>query len=149
MAHMTIPVNCEGRSKTRASRPYNRSMPAAGLVLFAHGSRDGRWAEPFERLHARVARALPDAQVVLAYLELMPPDLPTAAAALCAAGCRAIVVVPVFLGQGGHVRHDLPLLVQSAAARHPECEFRLVGAAGEDDIVLDAIAAFCLRQLAA
>ena len=75
-------------------------MPAAGLVLFAHGSRDGRWAEPFERLHARVARALPDAQVVLAYLELMPPDLPTAAAALCAAGCRAIVVVPVFLGQG-------------------------------------------------
>ena len=126
-------------------------MPAVGLILFAHGSSDGRWAEPFERLRERVARAVPEAQlqVVLAYLELMSPDLPTAAAGLCAAGCRDIVIVPVFLGQGGHVRHDLPLLVQSAAARHPECEFRLAGAAGEDDIVLDAIAAYCQRQLAA
>jgi sirohydrochlorin cobaltochelatase len=126
-------------------------MPAAGLVLFAHGSRDGRWAEPFERLRQRVARAVPEAQVrvVLAYLELMSPDLPAAADELCAAGCRDIVVVPVFLGQGGHVRHDLPLLVQGAAARHPECQFRLADAAGEDDAVLDAIAAFCVRQLAA
>jgi sirohydrochlorin cobaltochelatase len=124
-------------------------MPTAGLVLFAHGSRDGHWAEPFERLRQRVAGAVPEAQVVLAYLELMTPDLATSAATLCSAGCRTIVVVPVFLGQGGHVRHDLPLLVQSAAARHPACEFRLVGAAGEDDIVLDAIAAFCVRQLAA
>ena len=133
----------------REGRSYNQSMPATGLVLFAHGSRDGRWAEPFERLQERVARAVPEAKVVLAYLELMSPDLLTAAAGLCAAGCRAIVVVPVFLGQGGHVRHDLPLLVQSAAARHPECEIRLAGAAGEDYTVLDAIAAFCLRQLTA
>jgi len=124
-------------------------MPVTGLILFAHGSRDGRWAEPFERLSDRVAHAVPDAHVALAYLELMPPDLLTAAAGLCEAGCRAIVVVPVFLGQGGHVRHDLPLLVQSAAARHPDCELRLAGAAGEDDTVLDAIAAFCVRQLGA
>ncbi len=124
-------------------------MPAAGLVLFAHGSRDARWAEPFLRLHASVARALPEARVVLAYLELMPPDLPAALAGLYDEGCRAIVVVPVFLGQGGHVRDDLPLLLQSAAARHPECDFRLADAAGEDATVLDAIAAYCVRQLAA
>lgn len=123
-------------------------MPA-GLILFAHGARDARWAEPFERLRERVARALPEVEVVLAYLEIMSPDLPTAAAGLCTAGCRAITLVPVFLGQGGHVRHDLPLLLESAAARHPECEFRLAGAAGEDDAVLDAMATYCLRQLAA
>ena len=124
-------------------------MPATGLVLFAHGSRDARWAEPFLRLRERVARAIPDGRVVLAYLEQMPPDLSAAAAFLCDEGCRAIVVVPVFLGQGGHVRDDLPVLVQSAAAHHPECEFRLAEVAGEDSAVLDAIAAFCLRQIAA
>ena len=123
-------------------------MPA-GLILFAHGARDARWAEPFERLRERVARAIPEAHVVLAYLEFMSPDLPAAAAGLCAAGCRAIVVVPVFLGQGGHVRDDLPLLLQRVAAAHPDCQFRLAGAAGEDDAVLDAMAAYCLRQLAA
>jgi len=120
-----------------------------GLILFAHGARDARWAEPFERLRERVARTSPETRVALAYLEIMAPDLDTAADALCAAGCRAIAVVPVFLGQGGHVRKDLPLLVQRAAARHPECEFRLAGAAGEDDAVLDAIAAYSLRQFSA
>jgi sirohydrochlorin cobaltochelatase len=122
-------------------------MPKAGLILFAHGARDPRWAEPFERLRERVARASPESPVVLAYLELMSPDLLTAAGALCAAGSGVITVVPVFLGQGGHVRKDLPLLLQDAATRHPECEFRLVGAAGEDDVILDALAAYCLRQL--
>jgi sirohydrochlorin cobaltochelatase len=123
-------------------------MPA-GLVLLAHGARDPRWAEPFERLRERVARAVPDAQVILAYLEFMSPDFDAAATALCAAGCHAITLVPIFLGQGGHVRKDLPLLLQSASARHPECKFRMADAAGEDDAILDAIAAYCLRQLIA
>jgi sirohydrochlorin cobaltochelatase len=128
--------------------PYNRWV-LTGLILFAHGARDPRWAEPFERLRERVARAAPDAQVTLAYLEFMAPDFDTAVTALCGAGCRRVTLVPVFLGQGGHVRKDLPGLLQGAAARHPECEFRLAGTAGEDDAVLDAIAAYCLRQLIA
>jgi sirohydrochlorin cobaltochelatase len=122
-------------------------MPV-GLVLFAHGARDARWAEPFERLRERVARARPEARVILAYLELMRPDLDTAAATLCDAGCRTVTLVPVFLGQGGHVRQDLPLLMQGVAARYPACKFHLATAVGEDDTVLDAIAAYCAEQLA-
>ena len=121
----------------------------SGLILIAHGARDARWAEPFQRLRERVAQASPQTRVALAYLEFMSPDLDTAATALCDAGCQAIVLVPVFLGQGGHVRNDLPQLLQDAAVRHPECKFRLAGAAGEDDAVLDAIGAYCLRQLIA
>ena len=121
-------------------------MPA-GLVLFAHGARDARWAEPFLRLKDRVTRAAPDARVVLAYLEFMAPDLDAAIADLSAAGCREIAMVPVFLGQGGHLRDDVPNLLQRVAARHPECHIRLAIAAGEDDAVLDAIAAYCVRHL--
>ncbi len=131
---------------TNGPRTYNRRVKA-GLILFAHGARDARWAEPFERLRDRVARAAPRVQVVLAFLELMAPDLDAAATALCDSGCRAITVVPVFLGQGGHVRQDLPRLLEDAASRHPECAFGLADAAGEDAAVLDAIAAYCLRQL--
>ena len=120
-----------------------------GLILFAHGARDARWAEPFERLRDRVVRAAPGVKVVLAFLELMAPDLIAAATELCDSGCRAVAVVPVFLGQGGHVRQDLPQLLEDAASRHPECAFRLADAAGEDDAVLDALAAYCVRQSAA
>ena len=118
-----------------------------GLILFAHGARDPRWAEPFERLRERVSRNAPDTQVVLAYLELMAPDLDAAAAALFTAGCRKITLVPIFLGQGGHVREDLPRLLQRAAAAYPDCAFRMSQAAGEDEAVLDAVAAYCQRQL--
>jgi sirohydrochlorin cobaltochelatase len=121
-------------------------MPA-GIILFAHGARDARWAEPFLRLREKVSRASPGITIALAYLEFMSPDLDTAVASLSAAGCHDIALVPVFLGQGGHLRNDVPDLLGRVAARYPECRIRLAVAAGEDDAVLDAIAAYSLRQL--
>jgi sirohydrochlorin cobaltochelatase len=122
--------------------------PLRGIVLFAHGARDPRWAEPFERLADKL-RALvgQGAQVSLAYLELMSPDLPTAVAALVAAGCESITVVPVFFGQGGHVRRDLPVVLDACRAAHPGVEIRDAVPVGEDDAVLDALASYCLRQI--
>jgi sirohydrochlorin cobaltochelatase len=112
-----------------------------GLVLFAHGARDPRWAAPFEAVAARVrAAAGPALAIELAYLELMRPDLPEAAGRLVAAGCATIDIVPLFLGTGGHVRQDLPRLVESLRAAHPATRWRLRPAIGEADAVVDAIA---------
>jgi sirohydrochlorin cobaltochelatase len=111
------------------------------VLLFAHGSRDPAWAEPFERLRALVAAQ--GAMVELAYLERMTPDLATAAGTLAARGCTAAVVVPVFLGQGSHVREDLPLLVAAASREHPALALRLAPPIGDNEDVLRAIAAAC------
>lgn len=124
----------------------------SGLILFGHGARDPRWAEPFERLAARLraqrsARG-EDAPVSLAFLELMAPTLPEAVAAHVADGCTRIVVVPVFFGQGGHVRHDLPCLIDEIRAAHPQVRIDCATAVGEDETVLGAIAALCERELA-
>ncbi|TCW82368.1 cobalamin biosynthesis protein CbiX [Burkholderia sp. SRS-46] len=122
-------------------------MGSHGIVLFGHGARDPRWAEPFERLAARLRAARgADAPVSLAFLELMAPSLDTAVAAQVAAGCTRITVVPVFFGQGGHVRRDLPQLVDACRAAHPGVEIRCATAVGEDDGVLDAIARYCVDQ---
>jgi sirohydrochlorin cobaltochelatase len=120
---------------------------ARGLILFAHGSREPGWAEPFEQLAARVRIAAPRAQVGLAFLELMQPDLAGAAAQLVSAGVDTIRIVPIFLGQGGHLRRDLPLLVKDLQAQFPETKFAYAPAAGDDAGVLDAIAAYCVGQL--
>ncbi|AJC21454.1 sirohydrochlorin chelatase [Pandoraea pulmonicola] len=119
----------------------------SGIVLFAHGSRDPRWAEPFERLRETLRAQRPDAAVRLAYLELMTPSLGDAVAELAAEGCRAVTVVPVFLGQGGHVRRDLPVLVDACRQAHPGLTLRVSVPAGEDDSVLQALAAFCASEL--
>jgi sirohydrochlorin cobaltochelatase len=117
-----------------------------GIVLFGHGARDPRWKEPFERLAAKLRAARGDQPVVLAFLELMTPDLPAAVASLVDDdGCDSVTVVPVFFGQGGHVRRDLPEIVERCRDSHPGVVVSVATAVGEDDAVLDAVAEYCLR----
>ncbi|RKT26308.1 sirohydrochlorin cobaltochelatase [Paraburkholderia sp. RAU2J] len=124
-------------------------MAMHGLVLFGHGARDGRWREPFERLadKLRAVRGSGDAAgpVMLAFLELMEPDLPTAVGGLVAQGCDVVTVVPVFFGQGGHVRKDLPEIIERCRALYPSLEIKCAVAVGEEESVLDAVAQYCLR----
>ncbi|CAJ0796923.1 hypothetical protein LMG19083_02937 [Ralstonia psammae] len=122
-------------------------MAARALVLFAHGARDARWREPFDRLRERLAAQQPDVDTRLAFLELMAPDLPGTIDDLAANGTQSVTIVPVFFGQGGHLRRDLPALVAQCAQAHPTLSIRCADAVGEDDAVLDAIAGYCVRQL--
>ena len=116
-------------------------MSARGLILFAHGARDPRWAAPFETVAARVRRQRPALQLRLAFLELMSPTLPEAGAELCAAGCRHIDVLPMFLGTGGHLRKDLPPMIEQLREAHPGVRWTLHTAIGEMDTVAQAMAA--------
>ncbi|RKP56709.1 sirohydrochlorin chelatase [Pararobbsia silviterrae] len=118
-----------------------------GLILFGHGARDARWKAPFERLQ-RMLATMHTGPVSLAFLELMSPDLPSAVDAHVAQGCARVTVIPVFFGQGGHVRRDLPDIVAQCQARHPGIEIRCATAVGEDEGVLAAIAAYCVTQAA-
>ena len=120
----------------------------AGLILFAHGARDPRWAAPFEAVAAQVRAQRPDAVVRLAYLEFMAPTLPEAGAQLAAAGCRDVAVLPLFLGAGGHVRKDLPLLMDQMRAEHPAVVFSLHPVVGEVDSVVAAMATVAVQAIA-
>ena len=121
-------------------------MDRSALILFAHGARDPSWAAPFERILDRVRGAAPDRAPMLAFLELMTPDLPTAIAQQAERGFHAITIVPLFLGTGGHLRNDLPRIVASARSRHTGMSIELSPAAGEDEGVVAAIAAYSLTR---
>jgi len=111
-----------------------------GLLLFAHGARDPRWAEPFEAVAARARSLSPDCLVQLAFLEFMQPTLADAGRSLVAAGCLRIGVVPLFLGAGGHVRKDLPALLDELRTAFPATRWHLHPAIGEQASVIDAMA---------
>ncbi|GGY57840.1 CbiX/SirB N-terminal domain-containing protein [Pseudoduganella sp. SL102] len=117
------------------------------LILFAHGARAASWAAPFERLRDLVAAREPGVDVSLAFLELMSPRLPERAAELLAQGVTDLTVVPVFLGQGGHVLRDLPEMIDQLRADHPQLAIRVAEAAGENAAVLQAIADYCVGSL--
>lgn len=117
-----------------------------GLLLFAHGARDPAWARPFEAIAARIAAARPQLPLALAYLELMQPDISAAAASLIELGCSRIHIVPMFLGASGHVRRDVPPLVEQLRERHGG-EWLLHPAIGEQDAVVQAMASASLALI--
>lgn len=122
-------------------------MSQRALILFAHGARAASWAAPFERLRDIVATREPDVDVSLAFLELMTPGLPERAAQLVAQGVTELTVVPVFLGQGGHVLRDLPVMIEQLKREHPALTVKVAEAAGENAAVLQAIADYCVRSV--
>lgn len=122
-------------------------MANRALILFAHGARAESWKAPFERLRGMTQQRMPEVPVSLAFLELMEPRLPAQVAALAAEGAIDITVVPVFLGQGGHVLRDLPLMVDELRRAHPGVSIKVAGAVGEDPNVLAAMTDYCVAAL--
>ena len=94
------------------------------IIMLAHGSRDAQWITPFEQIRAAVERRRPECAVALAYLEHSTPDFMGAVDDLVARGATFINVVPLFLGSGGHVRDDVPQLIERATAQAPALEVR-------------------------
>jgi sirohydrochlorin cobaltochelatase len=122
-------------------------MKTRALILFGHGARDPRWAQPFERLSRIVQERQPDATVALAFLELMKPGLPELMQELVDTGHTEATVVPVFFGQGGHVLRDLPAMTDQLRQQYPDVTLKVAPAVGEDAEVLNAIAGYCVESL--
>jgi sirohydrochlorin cobaltochelatase len=117
------------------------------LILFGHGARDVRWREPFDRLCSLWVAQHPHVRVELAFLELMQPSLEEAISVLTGDGVNEVVVVPVFFGQGGHLRNDFPILLSACQDKFPDIQLSATPAVGEDEAVLQAIIKFSARAL--
>ncbi len=111
------------------------------IILFAHGARDERWSETLSQLRGRVQRALPNAHVSTAFLEFQSPSLVEVLGNAERAGCTRIDVVPIFWASGGHVANDVPPLIESFRAAHPDVQLRLLPVISELPGLLDFIAA--------
>ncbi len=121
--------------------------PVQAIVLFGHGGRDPRWADPLRAIAARVLADRPAALCEIACLEFLEPDLPTACRGLAARGARRIVIVPVFLSGGGHVLRDLPGLVAQVTGELPAVTVEVRAPVGERPDVIAAIAGSCVADL--
>lgn len=113
---------------------------APALILFAHGARDPEWATPLRRVQAAIAASAPGRRVDVAFLEFMTPTLSDCVDAHAEAGETDVVVVPMFIAQGGHLKRDLPELLAVLRERHPKITLTLAPAIGESARVIEAMA---------
>ena len=116
-------------------------------ILFGHGARDSRWREPFDQLIQLWRDQQPQTLVELAFLEMMQPSLEAAVESLMQKGAKDIVVIPVFFGQGGHLRNDFPVLLEKCRQRFTAIQLSATPAVGESPAVLQAIINFGIAAL--
>ena len=112
-------------------------MSSNAVILFAHGAREPEWAQPFESIRDRLRAAGTRAE--LAFLEIMSPSLDEAAARLAGEGFKMVIVVPLFLAQGAHLKRDLPAMVAKLRKRHANTDFRVTSALGDSPEIVAAI----------
>jgi sirohydrochlorin cobaltochelatase len=124
-------------------------MSDQAIILFAHGARDPEWAAPFDIIKQQLQAARPEVQVELAFQEFMTPSLESAVAQSVLRGARRIVLVPLFMAQGGHLKQDLPLLVGKIREQFPRIELQVMPAIGDAAEILQAITDWVLRNASA
>ncbi|MEU6346786.1 CbiX/SirB N-terminal domain-containing protein, partial [Streptomyces sp. NPDC046977] len=107
------------------------ARPAPTLLTVAHGTRDPEGVAVTEALVARVHARLPGLRVELCFLDLVAPSLPEALARLDG----EVVVVPLLLGAGYHLRVDIP----AALAAAPHLRARVAPALGPDPLLADVL----------
>ena len=88
----------------------------------------------------------PGVAVELAFLELMAPILDEAIGRVAAAGATRVSLIPLFMAQGGHLKHDLPRMLESLRERHPEVQLKVSPAIGNVDQILDSISRWVVKE---
>ncbi|MFE6687510.1 sirohydrochlorin chelatase [Streptomyces sp. NPDC057743] len=104
---------------------------APTLLAVAHGTRDPQGAAATEALIARTRALHPELPIQHCYLDLLTPSLPEALAGLTG----DVIVVPLLLGAGYHLRVDIP----AALAGAPHLHTRIARALGPDPLLADVL----------
>ncbi|GGU40690.1 sirohydrochlorin chelatase [Streptomyces lavendofoliae] len=112
-------------------RPMSTPQPPT-LVAVAHGSRDPRAPTTVNALLDRVRELRPGLPVRLGHIELNAPLLTDTLAGLPDGDA---VLVPLLLGRGYHVKHDLP----GAAATAPHLRVRVAAPLGPHPLLVEAL----------
>lgn len=117
-----------------------------GIVLFAHGARDPEWARPVEAIRDAIRRQRPEYPIEIAYLEYMSPTLEDGIASVLSQGASCVTVFPLFLAQGGHLKHDIPRILGEIRAANPRIPIALEAALGDAPEIREAIARWILSK---
>jgi sirohydrochlorin cobaltochelatase len=90
------------------------------VLLIGHGTRRAAGVAEFHALVEQLRQALPRRTLLAGFLELTEPSLPEALETLRQQGFRRIVALPAFLMAAGHIKNDIPAILNAFQAEHPE-----------------------------
>jgi len=112
-----------------------------GIMVCGHGSRDAGAVREFAQVAEGLKKQFPQYPVDYGYLEFATPIIRTGLDNLRAAGVTRILAVPGMLFAAGHAKNDIPSVLNTYAASHPDItieygrelgiDLRMIKAAGD------------------
>jgi sirohydrochlorin cobaltochelatase len=117
-------------------------MTPPPLLLAAHGTRDQAGVDAFAALAGRVGRlaAADGTRVAGGFIELSPPPLRDAVAALVNGAPARLVAVPLMLSAAGHAKGDIPAALAREHTRDPGVSFTYARPLGPHPALLTLLA---------
>jgi sirohydrochlorin cobaltochelatase len=114
-------------------------MENDALLIVGHGSRLAEAVAAFNQLVEAVAQRGVYARVIGAHLEFSRPDITSAVKTLRAEGYTQVRVLPYFLYDGKHTRHDIPEILREIGFLFPEMHFSIARPLGFDEAFVEIL----------
>ncbi|MDH4228247.1 MAG: sirohydrochlorin chelatase [Nitrospirota bacterium] len=92
------------------------------ILLIGHGSRNPKGNEEFLVFTDRLRARLPQETIVPCFIELAEVLIPEGIEKAVALGATRIIAVPVILLAAGHVKMEVPEILEEARHKHPGVE---------------------------
>ncbi len=101
------------------------SLSDPAVLLIGHGTRRPAGVAEFHALVEWLRQALPQRTLLAGFLELTDPSLAEALETLWQQGFHRITALPAFLMAAGHIKNDIPVMLNTFQAEHPGLEITL------------------------
>ncbi len=112
-----------------------------GVLICGHGSREGEAVREFADFARTLAGQLAPLPVEHAFLEFARPTIAEGLDALVKRGVRRVRALPLLLFAAGHVKNDIPSVLNEYRARHKDIDIRYGRELGIDPKLLRAATA--------
>lgn len=110
-----------------------------GVILLGHGSKRNEANEEMRELGRMVANNLDDLMCEVAFLTFGEPDLSKAVERLVDGKAEQIIIAPVFLVTGNHIKKDIPAKVRQEKEKYPWINFVTVDHFGPHPVLVGLI----------
>ncbi len=111
-----------------------------GVMILAHGSRVQSTKDTMNAVADMTRKKIGDMPLEIAYMEFCEEDIEHGIKALVEKGVNHIKVVPYFLFEGIHIRHDIPEEIEKILKDYPHVTVQMGKTFGTDERLADILA---------
>ena len=103
-----------------------------GLFVLGHGSQASEADEIFMEIVKMVMEITDFELVGMGSLQISKPSFEEGIIALIQQGAEQIIIVPMFIFKGNHVKYDIPEKLEELRKQYPHVEFKMASHIGAD-----------------